>query len=130
MITLDAGVVIAYLNQDDAHHARVSDWLSAHVHDEYATSVITLAEVLVRPSALGHASTAHRALSLLGVTPIEAVAGDELEIAAVRAATRLRLPDAIVIHTAERLGGGLSTTDLALARAAIARGIPVHDLLA
>lgn len=128
MITLDAGVVIGYLNPDDEHHVRVREWVAVHMRDEYAASVITLAEALVRPSALGHASTARRAFELLGVTPIEAAVGDEFGIASVRAATRLRLPDAIVVYTAERIGGGLATTDAAMTRAARARGVEVFDL--
>jgi predicted nucleic acid-binding protein len=51
-------------------------------------------------------------------------ADDAAGIAEVRAATRLRMPDAIVLYTAERHGAELVTTDRVLARAATERSVP------
>jgi predicted nucleic acid-binding protein len=38
------------------------------------------------------------------------------------------MPDALVLHACEREGAELVTTDAALAKAAAARGIRVHQL--
>ncbi|MBO9578440.1 MAG: type II toxin-antitoxin system VapC family toxin [Microbacteriaceae bacterium] len=126
MITLDAGVLIAYLRPEDGHHAAAVEWLAANVLDEFGVSVVTLAEALVHPAEAGVVDTARRSLEKLGIMPVPAVAGEEARIARVRAETRLRMPDAIVVHTAEAVGGGLATTDARVARAAQARGIEAH----
>jgi predicted nucleic acid-binding protein len=51
---------------------------------------------------------------------------DAVALARVRAATGLKMPDALVVHTAERFGGSVATTDARLAAAAESRGLVVH----
>ena len=47
MIILDAGILIAHLESTDSHHARATEILLDNCHDEFASSAVTLAEVLV-----------------------------------------------------------------------------------
>jgi predicted nucleic acid-binding protein len=55
---------------------------------------------------------------------------DTVGIAEIRAATKLRMPDAVALHTAESKGAELVTTDRRLARAAEDRGVTAHLLAA
>lgn len=49
MIVLDASVLIAYLDSNDAQHALAEGLLAREIDDDFAASPLTLAEVLVVP---------------------------------------------------------------------------------
>jgi predicted nucleic acid-binding protein len=117
LIHLDAGVVIGLLDADDAHHSVASAALaqSQHAGDRFAMAASAFAECLVGPARRGD-----RAMDIVEELferlPIEIVALDQ-DIARVAATLRarhkaLRLPDAIVIATADRRAADrLITTD-------------------
>lgn len=128
MIVLDAGVLIAYLSTDDRHHLAVSTWLADHVIDDFGAPVLTLGESLVHAIAAGEDARARNALHRLAVSPIPALPGDEWEFARVRGEAGLRMPDAVVLATAERGGDQLATTDHRLAKVAADRGVVAHLL--
>ena len=65
---------------------------------------------------------------LLGIEPLDEWGSSAGAVARIRAETRLRMPNALVLHPCEREGAELVTTDAALGRAAAARGIRVHQL--
>ena len=67
MIVLDANVVIAFLDDRDAHHRFAVDLLESNSFDEFACSVITLAEALVHPTAAGVQDAALAAVTRIGV---------------------------------------------------------------
>jgi len=125
MIVLDASVLIAQLDQGDAHHAPARARLRAVVKQGFGlgTSTITLAEVLVEPTRTGRLPTARAALRALGIAelPLPPDAGERL--AALRADTGLKLPDCCVLLAAEEANGGVLTFDERLARAAAERGL-------
>lgn len=50
MIVLDASVLIAYLDSEDAHHTRAETLLAKEIDDDFAASSLTVAEVLVMPA--------------------------------------------------------------------------------
>ncbi|WES64601.1 PIN domain-containing protein [Microbacter sp. GSS18] len=125
MIVLDASIAIALLDADDAHHHTAVALLGEHVDDDLAISTLTLAEVLVRPAQLGAAERIDAGLRSLGVTTLALGADAALELAHVRAATGLRMPDAVVLHAAETAGAALATADRVLLSAARARGVVV-----
>lgn len=127
MIVLDASIVIALLDADDTHHARASALLDDHLTEPLAISALTLAEVLVRPAITGVADTIDAQVRALGVTVLPVDSEDALALARTRAETRLRMPDAVVVHTAESTGAALATADAGLARAARERGLVVHE---
>ncbi len=117
LTVLDAGVVIAGLDADDAHHVAAAAALDAARGrgDSFVLPASAYAEMLVRPAAQG-AETVERADGALDSLAISvAVANRSIARAAagLRARyPRLRLPDALVIATALELDADhLLTTD-------------------
>ncbi|GAA1851643.1 type II toxin-antitoxin system VapC family toxin [Microbacterium koreense] len=127
MIVLDASIVIALLDADDTHHSVASALLLEHLSEPLAITALTLTEVLVHPAKTGVAETINAHVRALGVTVLPVGAEDALTLARTRAETRLRMPDAVVVHAAEAAGAALATADVGLARAARERGIVVHE---
>lgn len=103
MIILDASVLIAHLDRDDAAHLRAKALLLAAAEFPLAASSITLAEVLVGPARTGQLATAQAALRDLGVSEVPVPAGAAARLAGLRADTRLRLPDCCVLLAAEEV---------------------------
>lgn len=117
LIHLDAGVVIGFLDADDAHHQSAAQALAAALRsgDRLAMAASAFAECLVGPSRRGERAVA-TVSDLFAQLPIDIVdldAGTARRAAALRAKhAALRLPDALVIATAsERSADHLITTD-------------------
>jgi predicted nucleic acid-binding protein len=99
-IVVDAGVVIAVRDENDAHHVAASAAIRAFLSDELYLPATALAEALVAESMRGTASAARALIErMMVVHPLDAEVAEAA--AAVRAETRLPLPDAIVLATAE-----------------------------
>jgi len=128
VIVLDAGVLIGFLAADDVFHDRASTFLAEHAAQTFAASALTVAETLVHPARAARLGDARRALAALQLGVLGLAADEAVQLAELRAATGLRMPDAVVVLAAERHGAELATTDAAVARAAEARGIPLHAL--
>ena len=128
MIVLDAGVLIAANDPRDTHHPDASAFIDAHADSGLAAAGVTLAETLVHAVPVGLLSEVLEDYEILGIQPLDVPGTAAGTIARIRAETRLRMPDALVVYVCEREQAELVTTDRALAKAAIARGIPVHDL--
>lgn len=126
-VVLDAGVVIAQLDHGDALHQRAVSLLESLGRARLVASVLTVAECLVPPAKMGAAPRIERALASLGLEPVALEADDAAALATVRADTGLRMPDAAVVHAAEKLRAGIATSDRALARAARDRGLVVLE---
>ncbi|MEO8264060.1 MAG: PIN domain-containing protein [Ilumatobacteraceae bacterium] len=117
LIHLDAGVIIGFLDADDAHHQKSRAALTGAVQngDRLALAASALAECLVGPARRGELAI-HLVRNLVDRLPISIIPLDA-EIATtaarLRAARRaLRLPDALVIATAiDRAADQLITTD-------------------
>ena len=62
MIVLDASVLIAYLDAEDAQHQQAESLLEREIDDEFAVNPLTLAEVLVGPSRTGRLDATRSAL--------------------------------------------------------------------
>lgn len=127
MIVLDASVLIAHFDADDALHGRASTLLRSRAEEQFAASALTVAEVLVGPARAGALERAGAALRRLGVDTVPLLATSPATLARLRAATGLTLPDCCVLLAAEEAGAGLATFDDRLAAAARHRGLPVHD---
>lgn len=123
MIVLDASVLIAFLDREDAHHARSTALLRNCAEDELAASVLTLGEVLVGPARLGRAHEALEAVRGLEVRTLPLT--DPLQLAELRARTGLRLPDCCVLLAAAVHGASVATFDAAQAAAAVREGLRV-----
>src|SRR6266511_4124410 len=117
LTVLDAGVVIAGLDADDAHHAAAADVLSAARDrgDSFVVPASAYAEILVRPAIRGTATVARvdAALDAMAISIADADRDTAGRAATLRARHQsLRLPDALVIATAVQLDADhLLTTD-------------------
>ena len=89
-------------------------------------AALTYTEFLVGPEKQNVLSQVLENTSRLGleVTPFDRL--DSIKLARVRAETKLRLPDAVVLQTAIERDAAIATTDSLLAKAARERGIPVY----
>ena len=115
LTVLDAGVVIGFLDGDDAHHAVAHRALVRAVdgHDRLVLPASAYAETLVGPSRLGPTAVAvvQRFVAHLPVelAPLDATIAEAA--ATLRATHRsLKLPDALVIATADVLDADLLLT--------------------
>lgn len=123
MIVLDARVLIAHLDANDQHHAAAVDLLTSVAVEDFAASVITVAEVLVGPARSGHLEPTRQAMATLLVEQLDLSGDSAQRLAMVRAQSGLRLPDCCVLLAAEDHGGTLATFDARLGRAATNRGV-------
>ncbi len=102
---LDAGVIIGFLDGDDAHHGAARTALAQALidGDQIAMAASALAECLVGPARQGESSIqiVRDALDRLPVKIVELSTEIATEAARLRSNHRsLRLPDALIIATA------------------------------
>ncbi|MGH3586022.1 MAG: type II toxin-antitoxin system VapC family toxin [Pseudonocardia sp.] len=127
MIILDASVLIAHLDTNDAHHDRADQLLAEHALTAFGASVMTRAEVLVGPSRHGRRRAIEDALDRLEIHTYAIPDDAAGQLAELRATTRLPLPDCCVLLTAESTGAlEIATFDQKLAKVAAGRGVTVH----
>lgn len=123
MIVLDASVLIAHLDQRDAHHARATELLVATGAEPLGASTITLAEILVAPTRAERLADVSTALERLGIA--ELPLGDDASrlLARLRVDSGCKLPDCCVLLAAREHDGAIASFDSALAEAAGRLGI-------
>ncbi len=125
MIVLDASVLIAYLDSEDAHHTRAETLLAQEIDDDFAASSLTVAEVLVMPARQLRLDAAREALADLDVKEL-ALAGDSaVKLAQLRASTGLKMPDCCVLLAAEDVQARVASFDDRLNDAATSRKLVV-----
>ena len=109
MIVVDASVLIAFLDANDAHHPAAVELLENAV-PPLIVHPITAAEVLVAPARQGIADQVWSDLVAIGVqidnTPIE-----PLQLAKLRVETGCKIPDCCVIAAAGALHVTVATFD-------------------
>lgn len=113
LVVLDASLVIAFLDPDDALHAPAVDALTEHQHNQLLIPTSAYAEILVAPNRRGpeavaevEAFVADFSIRLEALSPAIARAAAKL-----RSGSRsLRLPDALVLATADELGAEVVLT--------------------
>jgi predicted nucleic acid-binding protein len=104
LIVLDASVLIALLDPDDALHEVATAALDEHAADDLRIPASAYSESLVGPARRGQAQAARSAIAalLVDVLPItDRIAEDAAELRARHG--KLRLPDALVIATGAAL---------------------------
>ena len=127
MIILDACVLIAHLDRDDAHHTRAGRVLHSIAGAPKGISMLTRAEVLVGPTRAGRRRAAQETLAALALHTYDLPASACDALAELRANSGLRMPDCCVLLTAELNGPPeIVTFDKRLTAAASQRGIVVH----
>ncbi len=123
-LILDASVLIGLLDTADAHHGPAVDDVEAA--DQAGMPLLTPAsaysETLVSFAHAGRVADARAAIAAMGIS-VEPLTAAIAETAAVLRAEheRLRLPDAIVLATAQHLHATLLTYDDQLSRIAKAK---------
>ncbi|UJP11013.1 PIN domain-containing protein [Microbacterium sp. KUDC0406] len=123
MIVLDANILVAYWSTDDAHADAAFEVLDTE--DDLVLHPATLAETLVWPVRRSEEQAALTDLTRLGIERHEPLPDEPLNVARLRAETRLKLPDAYVLATAIAHEATLATLDARLASAARARSVAV-----
>ncbi|MDH6531903.1 putative nucleic acid-binding protein [Aurantimicrobium minutum] len=128
VIVLDANVLIALLSSQDAHHGWAVDLFIDSVDDTLVISSLTLSEAMVHPARNGQIDVMLRNITSLGIKVAPLDQADSINLAYVRARTQLRMPDALVLHTAIEHHASLATLDARLAQAAQSEGLNVISL--
>lgn len=114
MIVLDASVVIAYLDPDDAHH-RAAVELIANATPPLLLHPVTAAEVLVAPMRRGVAERVWADLVAIGVE-VDSSPLDPMQLARLRSATACKMPDCCVLAVAETRRVAVASFDERLTR--------------
>ena len=124
MIVLDASALVAFSKPSDQHHEAAVQEFGANLGN-LAISSLTLAEFLVHPAQADRAASTYEDLTSPGGLAIQVIDAPlvngrpwPVHLAHVRAETRLKMPDAVVLATALAVGGKVLTYDATLARAA------------
>ncbi len=125
MIVLDAGALIALLDDRDAHHEWALQMFIDTVAEDLAISALNLAEALVHPTKAGRYHEFMESIQGLGLQVQGLDHADGASVAAIRAESGLRMPDSIALHAALRSDSALATTDRALGKAALAASLRV-----
>jgi predicted nucleic acid-binding protein len=123
VMVLDASVLIAYLDAEDAQHGTAASLLAREVDDDFAANPLTLAEVLVGPSRTGRLDAARLALRDLEVGEVPFPSDTAVRLARLRAETGLRMPDCCVLLAAQDTAARVAAFDERLGRAAEKLGL-------
>ena len=125
VIVLDANVLIGFLDSTDSHHAAAMDLLERRFADGFGANVLTVAEALVHPTRIERHDAAMASLARIGVQVLPLNISDAAALARVRNTYRVRMPDAVALHTALVTGSELATFDSVLSAAAVRAGVVV-----
>lgn len=126
MIVLDAGALIALINERDAHHVWARELFTSTTGEEWVISSLNLAEVMVHPVRAGKAEEFMRGIEGLRLRVEGTQPAHATELARLRAETSLKMPDVIALHLASGLSASLATVDRRLAEKASEFGCAVH----
>lgn len=118
VIVLDASVLIAYLDRDDAHHTLAEALLTREVDDDFAVNTLTLAEVLVAPARDDRLGVVYQALRELDVQELPFPDHAATRLAQLRATTNLKMPDCCALLAAEHARARIASFDARLTEAA------------
>lgn len=127
-IVIDASVLIALINSEDPHHDWAVTFFTETVAAELVMSALSLAEALVHPERAGKTSEFLQSISGLDLDIAEITRETALQLASVRAASGLKMPDAAVLQLALARGAGVSTLDAQLAHQSRAHGLATYTL--
>jgi predicted nucleic acid-binding protein len=123
VIILDASVLIAHLDASDAHHEAARGLLENSGGETLAASAITLAETFVSPARAGRLKEVESAVRQLGVEEIAIDLAASGHLAALRAGTRLKMPDCCVLMAAVDREALVASFDASLLAAAQELGL-------
>jgi predicted nucleic acid-binding protein len=126
VIVLDACVLIAHFDAEDALHEDARNLLRSVADEPFRTSPLTQTEVLVGPARAGRLDRAVAALAQLDVRTVPMETDAPMRLAMLRAETGLKLPDCRVLLAAEQVSNAqIATFDDQLYAVAHQRGFAV-----
>lgn len=118
-LALDASVAIGLLDTVDAHHERARAALNEHRTASLLMAASAYSEALVRPLVNGNGEAVENFVEILGVEIVAADRDIGRRAAELRAQQRsLRLPDALVLATAQMRQAPLLSFDARVMRVA------------
>jgi predicted nucleic acid-binding protein len=120
-LILDASVLIGLLDTADTHHDRAIDDVEAADRErrQLLLPASAYSETLVAFARAHRLEEARRAITAMGITIVSLTDTIAERAAELRARhSRLRLPDAIVLATAQEMGGSLLSYDRKLSQLA------------
>lgn len=120
-LILDASVLIGLLDSADTHHDRAIDDVEGADREgrQLLLPASACSETLVAFARARRLEEARRAITAMGITIVSLTDTIAERAAELRARhSRLRLPDAIVIATAQEMGGNLLSYDRKLSHLA------------
>ncbi|HEV2973809.1 MAG TPA: PIN domain-containing protein [Solirubrobacteraceae bacterium] len=120
-LILDASVLIGLLDTADTHHDRAIDDVEAADRQgrQLLLPASAYSETLVAFARARRLEEARRAIAAMGITVVSLTDTIAERAAELRARhTHIRLPDAIVLATAQEMGGDLLSYDRRLSRLA------------
>lgn len=120
-LILDASVLIGLLDSADTHHDRAIDDVEGADREgrQLLLPASAYSETLVAFARARRLEEARRAITAMGITIVSLTDTIAERAAELRARhTRLRLPDAIVLATAQEMGGNLLSYDRRLSQLA------------
>jgi predicted nucleic acid-binding protein len=123
VIVLDASVIIGHLDAGDAHHEASTALLLAVAADDLTVHPLTLAESLVSAARADRITEVVADLERLRIRQLAGDIDQPVRLAVLRATTRLKLPDCVVLDTARQTGATLATFDDTLRAAAAELGV-------
>jgi predicted nucleic acid-binding protein len=120
-LILDASVLIGLLDSADTHHDRAIDDVEAADREgrQLLLPASAYSETLVAFARARRLEEARRAITAMGIAIVSFTDTIAERAAELRARhSRLRLPDAIVLATAQEMGGSLLSYDRRLSQLA------------
>lgn len=128
MIALDAGVLVALFDANDAHHAAAEALFAANPDEAMTISPINQAEVLVRAAREQRDQQMLADLRALGITTTALPEDAGPRLARLRAHTGAKMPDCCVLLTAEQTSARVATFDERLAAVTASLGLELVGL--
>lgn len=122
---LDASALIALFNSKDSHHAWAIKAMNDTLDLDLKMPALTYSEALAIPFEKNFQNEFLAGISGLNLELINIESNEALEMAKLRAETKLRIPDVVVLHAAIKLSATLVTADTKLAKTALSQGIKV-----
>ena len=125
-VILDSSALIALYSDYDEHHEWAMRIFAETLESQLAMPVLTYAEALIHPLRAGKKNLFEAGIRGLGIQ-ISSISAEAIDqIAELRASTKLRMPDVVVLNEAISTDSAIATTDQLLAKTANSFSITVY----
>jgi predicted nucleic acid-binding protein len=125
IVVLDASALIALFSDTDPHHEWALRMFVDTIGWDLQMTALNLAEAMVHPARSERLDQFNDAIRGLGIEVTSVDSFDAPRLAQIRADTNLRMPDALVLNQAKKVGGAIAATDNELARVAASQSVGV-----